>query len=285
MASNYKELPSNILAKEAKRYSTGIGLINDLADSLHQRGLLPERFTILKPSEATARVSVYDRVQTTLGLAREQVARDVFEITADTKAYVGPLANGRDNEGKILRVFEKLTDVENIYTHEGKRIPRWRLDIKDDIKNADALIATIEATRTDAGDTMKVADWAKNIMRTPKFAKGLAEGPKSLDLVMPEVRDLGFGRGGTTTQVFDQGLELGLVKCDPRVGPFQRMIDKGQKMNDVYWIAMDTITDSYGNPEVFALGRYEHGTWLDSDWANPDDGWSPENRIVFSLRK
>lgn len=294
MASNYKELPSNISAKEAKRYSIGIGLINDLADSLHQRGFLPERFTplkqpvqpaTLKSSEATAPVSVYDRVQTALGLAREQVARDVFEITGDTKAYVGPLVNGRDNEGKTVRVFEKLTDVEDIYTHEGKRIPRWRLDIKDEAKTADQLIAAVENTVANDGTKMQDSDWVKDIIRTPKFAEALKAGPKTVNLVMLEVRDLGYSRIATTEQIFNKGDELGLDKCDPRVGPYQRMADKDQKMNDVYWIAMDPIAGSDGDRSVFELVRYEYGTWLHSRWAPPDNRWNPEDRIVFSLRK
>lgn len=44
-------------------------------------------------------------------------------------------------------------------------------------------------------------------------------------------------------------------------------------------------TDSNGNPKVFELERNENGTWLNSNWANPDNRWNPENRIVFSLRE
>lgn len=184
-----------------------------------------------------------------------------------------------------MRVFEKLTDVENIYTHEGKRIPRWRLDIKDEAKTADQLIAAVENTVANDGTKMQDSDWVKDIIRTPKFAEALKAGPKTVNLVMLKVRDLGYSRIATTEQIFNKGDELGLDKCDPRVGPYQRMADKDQKMNDVYWIAMDPISDSHGGPDVFRLGRPEDGSWLSARWAGPDDGWDPKDEFVFSLRK
>lgn len=225
-----------------------------------------------------APLSPYEQVQTLLGLTPEQVAKHPLEVTEDTKAYVGQLVN-RDPNGKVIPVFETLKGVEYIYTAEGKRIPRWSLEIGGKGKTTDELIEAIE----DSG--MKVSDWAKDIMRTPKFTEALKAAPKTVDLVMLDVGDLRYSRGGTTTQIFDQGNELGLDKCDPRVGPYQRMADQDQKMNDWYWIAMDPITDSNGDPRVFRLSRVVDGLWLRSGWAYPDGRWGPLSEFVFSLRK
>jgi hypothetical protein len=44
-------------------------------------------------------------------------------------------------------------------------------------------------------------------------------------------------------------------------------------------------TDSDGNPNVFNVKRNDDGKrWLNSNWANPDNRWNLDNRIVFRLR-
>lgn len=46
-----------------------------------------------------------------------------------------------------------------------------------------------------------------------------------------------------------------------------------------------TNTDSDGNPNVFNVERNDDGNrWLNTNWANPDDQWNLDNRIVFRLR-
>lgn len=44
-------------------------------------------------------------------------------------------------------------------------------------------------------------------------------------------------------------------------------------------------TDRNGNPNVFKLERNADGTWLNNNWANPDNKWNPDNEFVFRLRK
>lgn len=45
------------------------------------------------------------------------------------------------------------------------------------------------------------------------------------------------------------------------------------------------ITDSDGNQNVFELKRNNDGkTWLNGNWASPDDKWNLDNEIVFRLR-
>lgn len=50
-------------------------------------------------------------------------------------------------------------------------------------------------------------------------------------------------------------------------------------------MARDTQTDSDGNPNVFNCERNEDGTWLNNNWANPDNQWNLDNEIVLRRRK
>lgn len=47
----------------------------------------------------------------------------------------------------------------------------------------------------------------------------------------------------------------------------------------------EQIAVRHGRPGVFRLEHYAIGLWLHVNWARPDDRWSPETRVVFSLRK
>jgi len=44
-------------------------------------------------------------------------------------------------------------------------------------------------------------------------------------------------------------------------------------------------TDRGGNPNVFNLERNDNGSWLNNNWANPDNKWNPRNEFVFRLRQ
>lgn len=43
--------------------------------------------------------------------------------------------------------------------------------------------------------------------------------------------------------------------------------------------------DSDGNPKVFNVERNEDGSWLNNNWAKPDNRWNADNQFVFRLRK
>ncbi len=79
--------------------------------------------------------------------------------------------------------------------------------------------------------------------------------------------------------------ELGLELCPPQVGPELRLSYKDQTYGEYLRIAMKQITDSYGYPDVFSLGRSGGGLWLDNCWAFPDYEWRPDDGFVFRLRK
>jgi hypothetical protein len=46
------------------------------------------------------------------------------------------------------------------------------------------------------------------------------------------------------------------------------------------------INDSDGNPNVFNVNRNGDGkSWLNDNWAKPDNRWNSNNEFVFRLRK
>lgn len=181
-----------------------------------------------------------------LGIPPEQIAQHPSQITKDTKAYVGHLVY-KDEQGQIVPIFEKLSKVEHIYTSAGRLIPRWEIKIGG--KNAEELEAALKIAQ------ITVGAYARDMLRNPKFANSLHYDPKKLSLVMLDSVNLGYPRGATTRQLLVRGDDLGLDKCPPEVGVYQRLADDlDQKFNSFYYIVMDRIEDSYGIPGIFGLG-------------------------------
>jgi hypothetical protein len=128
----------------------------------------------------------------------------------------------------------------------------------------------------------KVSDRAKSILRNLNFTT--LPKQQKLGLVRIRVGDLGLTGNPTTTQIYTKAEELGLGVCPPEVGPHLRLV-YNQPLNEWLYIGMKQITDSYGSPSVFMLGRDVDGQWLLSAWANPGLRWYPKHEFVFSLRK
>lgn len=144
-------------------------------------------------------------------------------------------------------------------------------------KSKDELIAEIES----AG--MFVSDLSKDIMSKPAWKPGEKETVK---FARVSVRDLGFTKNPTTTQIWARIRELGHSLCESGDGPALRRALKGQVKGDICWTAMEQITDSDGDPHVFELECYDDGEqWLPATWASPGDSWDLGYEIVFRLSK
>jgi len=107
---------------------------------------------------------------------------------------------------------------------------------------------------------------------------------ETLDLVRLRVRDLGFTNPPTTKELFARAKKLGLELCPPETGPYLRLADKDQPLRTRYYIGMEPLTDSDGDPIVFLLERSQGGLWLLNYWTGPDDHLDSDDRIVFRLR-
>lgn len=128
-----------------------------------------------------------------------------------------------------------------------------------------------------------VSEWVRNIMLRSAFAT-LPE-PIEIELGWITVRDLGFEKEPTTAELFARINGVGEL-CPAEVGPHLRLSDKSQPRGTCYWVAMDPITASYGNPDVFFVKRYDGGEpWLSADYALPSARWLLGSTFVFVLRK
>ncbi|HBQ50796.1 hypothetical protein A3B42_05305 [Candidatus Daviesbacteria bacterium RIFCSPLOWO2_01_FULL_38_10] len=201
------------------------------------------------------------------GCSRDQIAKSVREIKADTKAYVGPLQTG---------IFDRLKGIEHVYTSfpEGK-IRRQTVEIGG--KSKDQLKAELKQ----AG--INISSYVDDMLESPDFTT--LKAPEGLDTVRLKVGDLGLTGAPTTDQVYAKAKELGLELCPAEVGPHLRLKDTNQPLGEWYWIAMKQITSRLGDPRVFDLARDEGGVWLNYSWARPDSAWRPSREFVFGLRK
>lgn len=201
---------------------------------------------------------------------KEQIARNLSEVNKNTKAYVGPLVPG---------IFQMLPEgIEHIYTSfpEG-RIRQDTVDIGGTTKKE--LIRQLEEKG------INTSDYARDMLNSPDFTAG--KESETANLIRLKVGDLGFSENKypTTKEIYQRAEELGLELCPAETGPQYRLKYADQPMGEWLRIGMKQITDRYGSPSVFSLGRDGDGLWLGSSWAGPDDGWYPDSKCVFRLRK
>ncbi|MBI2052666.1 MAG: hypothetical protein HYT34_00250 [Candidatus Ryanbacteria bacterium] len=142
---------------------------------------------------------------------------------------------------------------------------------------ADELLRRLEAKKC------FVSDWARDVMGKPAFTT--AKEKITLNLARATVRELGFMKEPTTIELFRRVKELGEL-CPGEVGPHLRLVLDDQRNGDYFWVAMEPIVDSHGNPHAFGVERRGGSKqWLYAFYASPERGWSLEGEVVFVLRK
>lgn len=136
---------------------------------------------------------------------------------------------------------------------------------------------------TRLGDGFYVSDWAKDIMSKPEFTT--APEPDNIQLVRIQVRDLGFTDLPTTAELFARIKEVGEL-CPAEAGPHLRLALTDQPKGDWFWVAMEPITVSDGDPHIFDIKRNDDGKrWLYAYDAVSGSRWDLGDEIVFCLRK
>ena len=213
--------------------------------------------------------------------APEQIAKMPSEINENTKAYIGKLEPG------IFELVQKYK-IENVYTSfpEG-RIERGILRIggmsKEELKEG------IRNKKDESGKNYQIYSTAEYMMDSQDFTT--AEKPEEMNLIKLKVGDLGFGdKNPTTDEIYARIKELGLELCPAETGPrlridYEEVFKKKQPMDEYLRIGMKQIAGSDGDPDIFYVDRYGHGSWLNDGWAGPGYGWDPDNRCVFRFRK
>lgn len=212
-----------------------------------------------------------------------QIVHRSEDISAQTKAYVGPLEPG---------IFDLLPrDLVHIYTSfpEG-RLRREALAIGG--HSAEELETALTASDGQGHRLFQMSSYVESMLRNEKQfiapvneryrrLKGKEEG---IDLVRLRVSDLGFPSGATTKELFERARAFGLELCPPEMGPHYRLLHTEQSLGDWCYVGMDPITHSDGRPRVFNVGRDEDGLWLNDRWAEPDRRWNPRYSFLFRLR-
>ncbi len=227
----------------------------------------------IEPTEAM--LTDRERMAADLGLTPEQIAQNPDEVNDNTRAYLGSLVN-YDDKHRIIPVFPRIGHLDQIYTdYPEAQIPVIDLTIGGVLKEKLPQLVKKKGNQ--------ISSYAGDMLRSRDFTTR-AEA-EQIRLFKAPIAALGFREVATTKEVYTRIDELGADLCPGEVGPYLRIQDTDQPMNDWYWIAMKQIADSYGNPGVFRLGRRGGGVWLYGTWASPGDRWIPEHQIVFSLRK
>jgi len=150
--------------------------------------------------------------------------------------------------------------------------------------------------RVEAG--FSVGDWAKELMKRPAFTTQDVE--EEIETIILTPVDFGYERMPTTTELLDPNRLLEWSKQNAARLPEGYVVEllpaeaglhirdqyEDQPKGEVLWIAMERITDSGGNPNVFSVRRYDGGgQWLATYWTGPGYRWNLDDRIVFRLRK
>lgn len=210
--------------------------------------------------------------------AKDQIARSPREINEHTKAYVGSLQEG---------LFDALPDhLEHIYTS----FPEGRIRLES------LQIGGLTAEELEAAlirEKINIGDYARRMLRNKKqFIEPVntrhreRKGSKeAVDLVHLHVRDLGFTSAPTTTELFKRALKLGLELCHLETGPYKRLADKDQPLGNWYYVGMEPVAASGGDPHVFSLAHGEGGLWLHNHWALPGNQWNLGHEFIFRRRK
>jgi hypothetical protein len=123
----------------------------------------------------------------------------------------------------------------------------------------------------------KVSSCADDILNKVSVASQQTD----VDLVVLTVAELGFVKGATRKEIYARAQELGLQLCPAEVGPALRLAYPDQPYGEWLIIAMESITDSSGDPDVFLVDHDDDGRWLSSIYGNPDDFWHADRRWVF----
>lgn len=193
---------------------------------------------------------------------RDQIAHNQREVTAATKAYLGPLFSG---------IFQ--LGMEHIGTAFPEGMVK-RMECTIGGKTKDRLKQELRAKN------ITISEYAEDMMDSRDFTT--SETQERLDLIRLTVQDIGFPSGATTDQIYQRAQDLGLELCPAETGPNLRLQNSTP---DWTLVAMKQITDRNGRPNVFSLDQHFHGLRLSHYWAIPDRKWYPHSRFVFRLRK
>lgn len=192
----------------------------------------------------------------------------------------------------IARIAENLPDMSRNVTQgwidnpkglkeflSGLTPPKSGFKVWKTIKLGMGLRTSYEFPRAIKQAGMKISDWVNEILWKPSF--GVATQEIEFDLVNVSVAELGFAKGATRREIYTCAIELGLELCPNKVGPQLRLQYRDQPMGERLLVGMEPIAGSGGYLNVFNVGHYGDGLWLDSSSGHPGYPWYADIRWLF----
>lgn len=125
-----------------------------------------------------------------------------------------------------------------------------------------------------------VSSYAEELLAKTEFSKK----SRDIELVKCTVQELGFTESPTTRELSAKVREIGSL-LPAEVGPALRLAYPDQPLYKWYYLMMEPITGSGGDPNVFGVVRDGRDSWLYAGVANPDDRWDLGVVVVFGARK
>ena len=124
-----------------------------------------------------------------------------------------------------------------------------------------------------------VNDYARDIISKKEFTT--REDLTTLKLAKVQVSELGFTNKPTSAELFSRTKQRKLGLCPAETGLHLRLAYPDQPLDEWIWVAMETIVDSNGNPNMFDVVRTTRGSWIRGRWVSPEGFWRLDEIIVF----
>jgi len=131
------------------------------------------------------------------------------------------------------------------------------------------------------GNGFRIGDYAAQILKKITVAPAETE----IELVVVSVAELGFEKGATRADIYKRGIELGLDLVPNEAGPQLRLQYPNQPYGEWLRTAMEPLSDSDGDLDVFDVEHDNGDRWLYAGGGDPTDFWFAEYRWVFARRK
>lgn len=184
-------------------------------------------------------------------------------FTADDLTRIG-------QNSKLRRQILGITRGQ--FSIQRPEFPTWVHVQLGGYESVDALFADLEK------QGVKVLRCVRDIA-----AKIELSGEGHLDLIKTPVSDLGFSEPARFDKVIARAREFGL-ELVPQDVPLHVGLQAGEQVErgELVIFAMESVTDSDGDPDVFSLSRGPNGTLLlDAILGYPDGLLLSEHRLVF----
>lgn len=128
----------------------------------------------------------------------------------------------------------------------------------------------------------RVGDWTEKVMEQDDFKKSVSETSAEYELCTATVKELTGSDVATLRDILSAVIKKGYDKCQPEDGPRLREAYSG---TDLYFLAMDPIRDSGGDPRIFCVYGSVSALWLDTSWHSLDLKGRGDRLVVFRRRK